>query len=331
MSIRRIVTHWGRFHADEVFATAVLMRLYPSAELIRTREKGVIDEANRDESTIIYDVGGQYDPARNCFDHHQFLLRVRPGDEFMEDPQARRENGVPFAAFGLVWKHFGAGYVQRMTQQANTNEQVRSYIQACVDAGLVEGVDAGDCGALEQAARLRLDPFHRVQIFGLSELIADMNPGPLDDEGEAFGRAVAWADGVLQGRVRAAERAWFAAREVQRHDTGDAILVLSEGIPWPGYTLPHHRLVVYPERGRSGWLVQSVPSEGDPLIPLCSFPESWAGLRGDALQAHTGVDDAEFCHAGRFIVGAGSQDGALRLAKLALRWRRDEAAPGTDL
>jgi uncharacterized UPF0160 family protein len=331
MSIRRLVTHWGRFHADEVFATAVLMRLYPLAELIRTRDKGFIDEANQDVSTIIYDVGGQYEPDRNCFDHHQFLLRVRPGDGFVEAREARRENGVPFAAFGLVWKHFGAAYVLQVTQRANTDEQVRAHIQACVDAGLVEGVDAGDCGALEQAARLRLDPCHRVQLFGLSELIADMNPGPLDDETQAFGRAVAWADGVLLGRVRAAERAWFAAREVQRHDTGDAILVLSEGIAWPGYTLPHHRLVIYPERGRSSWLVQSVPSEGDPLIPLCPFPESWAGLRGHAMQEHTGVGDAEFCHAGRFIVGAGSQQGALQLAKLALQWRLEETAPGPGL
>ena len=328
MTIRRLVTHWGRFHADEVFATAVLRRLFPAAELVRTRDRQLLDDANEDLSSVVYDVGGVYDPARHCYDHHQFLLRVRPGDDFQEVPEARRENGVPFAAFGLVWKHFGAAYVSQIATEYGLGAELFPAIQLAVDVGLVEGIDAGDCGALEQASRLRLEPSHRVQLPGISELVADMNPESLEDETDAFGRAVVWADDVLRGRVRAAERAGFASLEVERHDTGDPVLVLSEGVSWPGYTRPHHRLVVYPERGRSGWLVQSVPSESDPLIPLCPFPESWAGLRGAAMQHQTGVDDAEFCHAGRFIVGAASLPGALHLARLALQRHTEESKIG---
>jgi uncharacterized UPF0160 family protein len=319
MAIRRLVTHWGRFHADEVFATAVLKRLYPEAEVVRTREQHRVEEANADASTIIYDVGGMYDAAHHCYDHHQFLLRLRQGDSFHEVAEARRENGVPFAAFGLVWKHFGAAYVAQVAMNTGSDASVWTHIQGAVDAGLVEGIDAGDCGALEQVSGLRLDPARRVQLVGISELVADMNPDTLADEEEAFDRAVVWADEVLRGRVRAAERAWFAAHQVELHDSGDPVLVLSAGISWPGYTRPHHRLVVYPERGRSGWLVQSVPSANDPMMPLCPFPESWAGLRGAAMQQHTGVADAEFCHAGRFIAGAASLAGALHLAQLALQ------------
>ena len=331
MAIRRLVTHWGRFHADEVFATAVLRRLFPEAELVRTRDVRLLDEANEDPSSIVYDVGGEYDPGRHCYDHHQFLLRVRPGDEFQEVPEARRENGVPFAAFGLVWKHFGAAYVSGIICESGLNDELCAAIQSAVDGGLVEGIDAGDCGALEQTARLRLEPTHRVQLLGISELVADMNPESLEEESDAFGRAVVWDDEVLRGRVRASERAWSASREVERHDTGDPVLVLSEGISWPGYTRSHHRLVVYPERGRSGWLVQSVPSDSDPLIPVCPFPESWAGLRGAAMQHHTGVSDAEFCHAGRFIVGAASLSGALHLARLALESGQQDAVSATPV
>jgi uncharacterized UPF0160 family protein len=76
--------------------------------------------------------------------------------------------------------------------------------------------------------------------------------------------------------------------------------------------------VIFPERGRDGWLVQSVASAEDAFEPLLPLPSSWAGLRGDALRAVCGVPDAEFCHGGRFIAGARSLEGAQRLAQLAL-------------
>ena len=38
-----IVTHNGKFHADEVMATAILLALFPHATLIRTRDRKVID------------------------------------------------------------------------------------------------------------------------------------------------------------------------------------------------------------------------------------------------------------------------------------------------
>jgi uncharacterized UPF0160 family protein len=48
------------------------------------------------------------------------------------------------------------------------------------------------------------------------------------------------------------------------------------------------------------------------------LPLAWAGLRGVDLAAVCGVADAVFCHNGRFIAGAGSLEGALRMAELAL-------------
>jgi len=50
-----------------------------------------------------------------------------------------------------------------------------------------------------------------------------------------------------------------------------------------------------------------------------SFPESWAGKRGNELVLATGVSDAIFCHRGRFLTVAGSKEGALALAELATK------------
>ena len=71
-------THGGKFHADDVFSTALLQIVRPDIQV--TRGFVVPD----DFDGIVYDVGG------GMFDHHQ-------------EPRETRPNGVPYAAFGLLW------------------------------------------------------------------------------------------------------------------------------------------------------------------------------------------------------------------------------------
>ena len=82
---KKAYTHAGRFHADDVFSTAFLKILNPELKVQR-----VIDLPEKIDytDTIVYDIG------RGRFDHHQPDSRVR-------------DNGVPFAAFGLLWERFG--------------------------------------------------------------------------------------------------------------------------------------------------------------------------------------------------------------------------------
>jgi uncharacterized UPF0160 family protein len=62
-----VATHSGPFHCDDVFACALLRCfLEPRLTCIRTRDLARIAEAD-----IAMDVGGEYDPARRRFDHHQ--------------------------------------------------------------------------------------------------------------------------------------------------------------------------------------------------------------------------------------------------------------------
>ena len=62
-----VATHHGSFHADDVLAWALIrVFLDPQAELIRTRDEGVIQSAD-----VVIDVGGVFDPDSSRFDHHQ--------------------------------------------------------------------------------------------------------------------------------------------------------------------------------------------------------------------------------------------------------------------
>ncbi len=75
-------THGGRFHADDVFSTALLEILNPDFKVTRGFEVPENFEG------IVYDIGfGE-------FDHHQDDREIRP-------------NGVPYAALGLIWREFG--------------------------------------------------------------------------------------------------------------------------------------------------------------------------------------------------------------------------------
>lgn len=80
-------THAGKFHADDVFSTALLKILNPDIKIERVYKIGGIG-GPVDEDTIIYDIG------LGKFDHHQHNAEVRL-------------SGIKYAAFGLLWKEFG--------------------------------------------------------------------------------------------------------------------------------------------------------------------------------------------------------------------------------
>ena len=68
MTINKLITHSGGFHADELLSSAVLTHLFPNAQLIRSRDPILVTPA---ADKIIYDVGGAYNADTQIFDHHQ--------------------------------------------------------------------------------------------------------------------------------------------------------------------------------------------------------------------------------------------------------------------
>ena len=78
----RAFTHGGKFHADDVFSSALLLYLNPQITITRG------NRVPEGYDGIVFDIG------RGRYDHHQRDSRVR-------------ENGVPYAAFGLLWEELG--------------------------------------------------------------------------------------------------------------------------------------------------------------------------------------------------------------------------------
>lgn len=70
---KKAVTHNGVFHADEVFAIALLCKFDNVSSITRTRDSLEIEKACKDEHIIVVDCGNDYNPLMMNFDHHQDL------------------------------------------------------------------------------------------------------------------------------------------------------------------------------------------------------------------------------------------------------------------
>jgi uncharacterized UPF0160 family protein len=97
------------------------------------------------------------------------------------------------------------------------------------------------------------------------------------------------------------------------------VVELEIGMPWHRAIhahAPDALFVLVPKS--SGWGVQAIPAVLGQFANRLSLPEAWAGLEGAELAAVSGVEDAVFCHAARFLAVARSREGARALAHAAL-------------
>ncbi|MDF2545182.1 MAG: metal-dependent hydrolase [Anaerosolibacter sp.] len=293
-SFKKVGTHDGRFHADEVMATAILDKLF-ELEVVRTRDTrklGALD--------IVYDVGG------GEFDHH--------GVE-----KIYRESGTPYAACGLIWNHFGRNVIH--TEDSSlTMEEVESVFDY-VDRFLIEGIDAHDNG-LKVVDEI-------IPSMNISAIISGFNPPwyAEEKEEEAFYEAVEVGKAVLQNTM-SRKIAILKAKDkiIQSYENRDRseFLVLDTFCPWEEALQEIDEegevvFIIYPDKGR--YSMQTV--RGRDGKTRKNLPKSWAGKENEELSAITGVDDAIFCHTGRFIAVAGSFEGIQKLAEIAIDYHED--------
>lgn len=64
-----LVTHAGKFHADEVLGRALTIVLGFPGEFIRTKQP--TQRQLLDPKVLVWDIGQQYNPILNNYDHHQ--------------------------------------------------------------------------------------------------------------------------------------------------------------------------------------------------------------------------------------------------------------------
>ncbi|PLA74760.1 metal-dependent hydrolase [Hydrogenovibrio sp. SC-1] len=277
-----LVSHSGRFHADEVFAIAMILMI-EDREIVRSRDQEVIDRAE-----IVLDVGGEYDPERLRFDHHQ--------NSFTRT----REDGTPYATAGLVWEHYGAKILAAKGLEGDYEIQ---FALEWVDKKIIRDIDAVDNGLFTD------DPRPSV-----SMLVGMMNASSTDEverQEAAFQDAIAFTRNILNNFIQAAikEAEVVVALEACAENVEEGILVLEENLPFKDFIRSHPEIarVVYP-KGSEGYGVFCNGKKNH-------LPERFRGLRDEELKAVLGLDDAVFCHKSGFMSVCRSFESALAMAK----------------
>ena len=293
MFMKTIVTHSGGFHADDVFAVAAFQLLLgkDSIKVIRTRDDVVIAQGD-----YVVDVGGEYNHENKRYDHHQLGAPVR-------------ENGIPYAGFGLMWKHYG--------EEICGSAEVATYIEETV----CQPIDAGDNGVtLYDLKEMKVKPFELYNVISL------YTPpwGSNESKDEQFVQAVDWARTVLERMIlkgTAAEEQHKLIKQVYEKTEDkqmlefDVPIAMTSVIQYPEVTI-----LVMPDDPKlnDNWVAVCVRKDYDTFDSRVSFPREWAGLRNDDLANVSGLNDSIFCHKARFLFVAGSKESAIKAAKMAM-------------
>ena len=302
MTISQLVTHSGGFHADELMSSVILTRLFPEAELVRSRDKQLLTPG---EGKIIYDVGGDYDADAQIFDHHQ-------------RPSPLREDEQPYSSFGLIWAHFGRAYLAAMSVPEDDIEEIHTKF----DTKFVLPIDLLDNGAMDPSVAGPLSILTLPTLLGSLKPVFD-DPSPTADD-DAFFTALPIARSFVEAMIRnyaAKARAKSIVLEAIEAAGTSPILELPMGMPYRSVLEDagaDHILFVVNPRG-DGWTIGGIKLSHDTFDQRADLPAAWAGLTDEALEAASGVKGAKFCHNARFIAVADTREAIMEMAALAVK------------
>jgi uncharacterized UPF0160 family protein len=291
MTKKKVVTHNGTFHADEVVAIAVLEEMFGEVDIVRTRDEELFEGAD-----FVVDVGG------GEFDHHT-------------KEKEYRDNKIPYASAGLVWREFGRDLIRM--HGVEEDKEVEN-IYGAIDSSFMQGLDAIDNGVR----------FHQeIPIPDLSMIIKSFNPNwnSTDNEEDCFTEALKLAKVVFRNVFHGQLSVYDAKKTIKEaydNRKQKKLLILEQSSPWQQALMEIDKkeqvlFVVFPDK-RNGYRIQAVRKQPHSFEARKDLPESWAGLNGDELGAVIDIDDAIFCHPALFIAGAKSFESIMKMANMAI-------------
>ncbi|XWS48747.1 hypothetical protein CRYUN_Cryun13aG0102800 [Craigia yunnanensis] len=334
---KRIGTHNGSFHCDEALG-CFMIRLtdkFFNSEIVRTRDPKVLEGLD-----AVLDVGGVYDPNHDRYDHHQKGFEEVFGHGF----------NTKLSSAGLVYKHFGKEIIAKELQLGEDHPDVhrlflaiyKSFMEAGMDRINTIGVLLSPWFSFSYASFDTDKPPRYVNNTHLSSRVGRLNldwtdPDQLPEkENEAFQQAMALAGSEFLDGVRFHAKSWLPARSIvmecieERYDIDPSgeIMVLKRFCPWKLHLFeleeemkvePLIKYVFYEDERAKQWRVQAVAVSPDRFESRKPLPAQWRGLRDDELSKEAGIPGCVFVHMSGFIGGNQTYEGALAMARTALK------------
>lgn len=301
MKTINLLTHSGQFHADDIFSTALLNVYYRNKDkTIKVKCKRSIQKEDIEKADIVYDIGLVYNPKKLRFDHHQ------------NDVGLVRENGIPYAAFGLVFKHFGPELISLISGEKN--KKVIAEIFDTVEKKLVMHIDAMDNGTLTYKQTFKgvdiatIDNYFQMCKFASG--IEDMKK--IDKK---FFELVKFSEPIIQNLIEYAihiqgEKAM--AVKAYNKSKDKRVIVCDRFYSFNFNKFPEPLLVMYPDL-RNNWSAKNVQTGEDLYDARFYFPEPWRGLVDAELEKACGVKGAKFCHKSGFLCVNETKEGLMKM------------------
>lgn len=296
--MKHVVTHaTTSFHSDDVFSVATLDLFFDGdISVTRTLDPEIINDAD-----VVVDIGFEYDPERHRYDHHQ-----KGG--------AGERDGIQYASFGLVWKHFGM-------ELCGGDKDVWNVIEKQI----AQPIDANDNGQ-----EVYKPVYDDIGPCTVQAIVGSYKPHWKSDKStdDAFMEAVAFAKDFLKRSIENARayvdgvresRAYYDKAEDKRVIVFDEASTVSDAERIAALVeYPEPIYIVRPDPDRGGWRVKGVPKTGATFETRHPLPQSWGGKKDQDVADASGVPDALFCHRALFTCSARSKEGALQMAYTAL-------------
>ncbi|XP_030058034.1 UPF0160 protein MYG1, mitochondrial [Microcaecilia unicolor] len=324
MRPRRIGTHNGTFHCDEVLACFLLRRLprYQDAEIVRSRDPKLLAECD-----VVVDVGGEYEPQKHRYDHHQ-----RSFAETMNSLRPDKPWQTKLSSAGLIYVHFGTEILASLLGTDEKDPRI-SMLYDKLYENLIEEIDAIDNGISQWDG----EPRYAIST-NLSARVGHLNPRWNDKEQDTeagFRSAMQLVGGEFLDRLDFYRNSWLPARSLVEEavrkrfevDSGGEIVIFAQGgCPWKEHIFHLEqelgvekpvKFVLYTDQN-SQWRVQCVPVTRNTFQNRLPLPEKWRGLREEELSKTCGIPGCIFVHASGFIGGNQTREGALQMAQKTL-------------
>lgn len=349
-----IGTHSETFHCDEVMATSMLLRTkeFKNSIIVRTRDQAILDELD-----IQCDVGGEFDPAKKRFDHHQRTFKhhwfteenekrsadrqaaLDRGEKIDEELYKPKEHVTVLSSAGLIYKFFGKEVIQQICQseyEQTLDEETLEYVYQKIYKGLILEIDSVDNGvqiAEDPKYYFNTDLSRRVQ-----HLNSPWNAPKEMSQHVQFKKAMKLCEEEFLRKVYSIVTQTLPAKNMvktyfnERHafHSSKEFVHIRQYCPWHEHLTNQEKeegvgeqikFVFYQDQ-RGMFRVQAVNKTG--FINRVSLHEKFRGLREKELQEISGCNDAVFVHAAGFIGGAWSLESCVKMAEVSMDKHREE-------
>ena len=218
-----VLVHDGPFHADDVFAVALLKYYYKDKTIKVTRSR----TANYDNFDYVVDVGRKYDGVK-FFDHHQGGLYW--------------DNEIPKASLGLLFEDL-------------YKTKLDAYVFKTILEILVYPIDARDCGYMTINQYQHLGLWVEAMVPGWTV----KDPNVIE---EKFNISVDMAKNIIAGVMERAllkKSASILVEDALHNSVYKGVLILNIPAPWKHVvTYGDVRFVAHPRDGSPEWNIQAI-------------------------------------------------------------------------